>query len=82
MTVSSVRDQLLSEFDKLSPEHQQRVLEFTRRLHRNQLPPGTPGEVMIALAEELNFSKADLDEMVAAIEDPESGCEKIDWNEW
>jgi|FLYN01.1.fsa_nt_gi hypothetical protein len=77
----SVKEQLLNEFDKLSPEQQQRVLEFTRSL-RSTLPPGTPGEVLIELAKELNFDPQDLAEMQAAIEDPETGCEKIDWEEW
>jgi hypothetical protein len=77
----SLKEQLLNEFEKLSPQQQERVVEFTRSL-RGTLPPGIPGEVLIQLAKELNFDPQDLAEMQAAIEDPETGCEKIDWDEW
>ncbi len=69
----ALREQLLNEFDKLPPEKQQHVLEFTRDLN-STLPPGTPGEVLIKLAHELNFSSDDLTQMGAAIEE---GCENI-----
>jgi len=82
MAIPSVKEQLLSEFDKLSLEQQKKVLEFTHNLRGSNLPPGIPGEVLIELAKELNFDPQDLAEMQAAIEDPETGCEKIDWNEW
>ncbi len=77
----SIRDQLLYEFDKLSPKKQQRVVNFARSLN-NILPPGIPGEVLIELAKTLNFSSEDLAQMEAAINDPVWGCEKIDWEEW
>ena len=38
-----LREQLLNEFDNLSPEKQQRVLDFNRNLG-STLPPGTPVE--------------------------------------
>jgi hypothetical protein len=74
----ALREQLLDEFDKLPPEKQQQVLQFTRSLS-STLPPGTPGEVLIELAHELNFSSDDLAQMEAAIEED---CERIDWDEW
>jgi hypothetical protein len=79
MVAVSLKEQLLSEFDQLSPEQQQQVVEFARGLKRSKLPPGTPGEVLIALAKELNFSSEDLAEMATAIEE---GCENIDWEGW
>lgn len=78
---ASLREKLLSEFDKLSPAQQERVLEFARTL-RSTLPPGTRGEALIELAKELDFDPQDLKEMRAAIEDTVAGCEKINWDEW
>ncbi|MBI5668826.1 MAG: hypothetical protein HZC41_12540 [Chloroflexi bacterium] len=72
---------LLNTFDQLPPDKQQQVVEFARKL-TSKLPPGTPGKVLIELAKELNFDSQDLAEMLAAIEDPVEGCEKIDWDEW
>lgn len=77
----SLRDQLLDEFDRLTPEKQQRVVNFARSLN-NTLPPGIPGEVLIELAKTLNFSSEDLAQMEAAINDPVWGYEKIDWEGW
>ena len=74
----SVKDELLSEIDKLSSEQQAQVLAYTRNLQIT-LPPGTPGEDLVQLVHELNFTADDLAEMEAAIE---AGCERIDWNEW
>ncbi len=68
----ALREELLSEFDKLSPEKQQRVLEFTRTL-TSTLPPGTPGEVLLAQMGSFHFEPGDLEEIAQAIEE---GCEK------
>ncbi len=78
MATPSLRDELLREFEKLSPEQQERVLDFTRRL-QNPLPPGIPGEVLLERAREINFDPEDLAEMAAAIEEH---CERIDWDGW
>lgn len=78
MAISSLKEQLLTEFDKLSPEQQERVLEFTRSLH-SALPPSIPGEVLLERAREINFDPQDLAEIAVAIEE---GCERIDWDGW
>ena len=78
MNTTSVKEQIVSQLDKLSEEQQQQVLEFTHRLQRT-LPPGMPGEVLIARAREINFDPQDLAEMAQAIEED---CERIDWDEW
>jgi hypothetical protein len=74
----SVKEQIVSQLDKLSEGQQQQVLEFTHGLQRT-LPPGTPGGVLIARAREINFDPEDLAEIVQAIEED---CERIDWDEW
>lgn len=51
MEESSVKEELLQEIDKLSPEQQQRVSEFTRRLRRSQLPPARPARCCWRLRE-------------------------------
>jgi len=78
MINASLREQLLEAFDKLAEEQQKQVIGYTRSL-TSELPPGIPGEVLIALAKELNFDPQDLAEMEAAIEE---GCERIDWDGW
>jgi hypothetical protein len=77
----SLKEDLLNELAKLSPAQQNQVLEFARSL-RGIRPRGISGQQMIELVKSLNFPAQDLAEMQAAIEDPETGCGKIDWNEW
>lgn len=78
MATPSLKEQLLSEFEKLTPEQQARVVEFTRGL-QSTLPPAIPGEVLLERAREINFDPEDLAEIAAAIEE---SCERIDWDEW
>jgi hypothetical protein len=78
MNTTSVKEQIVSQLDKLSEEQQQQVLEFSQRLP-STLPPPIPGEVLIARAREINFDPQDLAEMAQAIEED---CERIDWDEW
>jgi hypothetical protein len=78
MAVSSLKQQLLVTLDQLTPEQQAQVLDFATRLQR-KLPPGIPGEVLIARAREINFPPEDLAEMEKAIEE---GCETIDFSQW
>jgi hypothetical protein len=77
MVALTLRDQLLNEFDKLTPEKQERVLNFTKSLS-STLPPGIPGEVLLQRAREINFDPNDLAEMQRAIEE---GCERIESDE-
>ena len=78
MAAVSLKAQILDELEYLTPEQQARVLRFTRQL-RKSLPPGIPGEVLIARAKAINFDFEDLREMAEAIEE---GCERIDWDGW
>ena len=78
MTGVSLRDQIISQLDRLSPEQQQLILDYTRSL-LGQLPQGIRGEELIALAHEINFTPEDLDEIIRAIEED---CGRIDWDGW
>jgi hypothetical protein len=59
MAISTLRDELLTAFDQLSPDKQARVVAFTRSLGAS-LPPGIPGEVLLQLAQEISFDSKDL----------------------
>jgi len=72
------REQLLQEFDKLPPDKQKRVIDFTRQLS-STLSPGIPGEVLIERAREINFPPEDLMEIERAINE---GCGRIDQDGW
>jgi len=43
------------------------------------LPPGTPGDVLLAHMDDFVFAPGAVDEMMKAIEE---GCEQIDWDSW
>ncbi len=80
MTTPTIKEQVLSQLDHLSPEQQQQVLNFARGLQQESaLPPGTPGEVLLAHIDSFEFEPGDLEEMARSIE---QGCERIDLNEW
>ena len=68
----SVKEQIIHELDNLTPEQQQQVLDLAREL-QGALPPGIPGEVLLARAREINFDPEDLKEIADAIEE---GCER------
>jgi hypothetical protein len=74
----SLRERILDQLDRLTTEQQEQVLDFAAHLP-SSLPPGTPGEVLLARMGTFEFEPGDLDEIAQAIEE---GCEKIDWNEW
>ena len=78
MAARSVKEEIISVLEHLTPEQQRQVLEFTQRM-TTRLSAGTPGEVLMAAAREVNFDPADLEEMQQAIEE---GCERIDWDGW
>lgn len=73
MAQISLKDQIVYQLDRLTPEQQRRVLEFTTSLIR---PRGTPGHVLLKYAG--SIPPDDLDRMEQAIED----CESIDPDEW
>lgn len=73
-----IREQILEEVDKLNPQQQEQLLRVARQLQQST-PPGTPGEVLLALAGRFRFAPDALDEMVSIIEEER---EKIDWEGW
>jgi len=73
MATPSIKEQLLNEFEKLSPEQQQQTLDFARSLKR---PRGVPARSLLKYAGRIQPD--DIKRMEEAIED----CEKIDLNEW
>jgi hypothetical protein len=77
-TTVSLKEELLKEFDQLSLEQQKEAVILVKRL-RNPLPPGIPGEVLLARMGTFKFEPGDLEEMARAIEE---GCERIDWDGW
>ena len=74
---ASVKEQIVQQIDELSPEQQQELLNYARRLQT--MPAGTPGEVLLQHSRDFNFEPGEVDEMMQAIEE---GCERIDWDEW
>ena len=75
----SIRDQLIREVDKLTPEQQEQLLEMARRLQSTVLPTGTSGNTLIEHIERLQFAPGAVDEMMRIIEED---CERIDWDGW
>ncbi len=70
--MAAIEEEIIQRITHLSAEKQRRVLDFVRDL---DAPQGIRGEDFIALAHELNFDPADLEEMRLAIEE---GCERIE----
>ena len=74
--------------EQLSPDRQQRVLEFAEGLAQTQrailslpktpLPPGTPGNALLAALQNSKLSPEDVDAMERALED----CERIEPDEY
>lgn len=79
MSALSVREQLIHELDKLTPEQQEHLLDIARRIQQSKLPPGTPGDLLLARMESFNFAPGEVDTMMRAIEE---NCERIDWDGW
>ena len=79
MSTVSLRDQIIHELDRLTHPQQEQLLDIARRLQQSPLPPGTPGDVLLAHMADFEFAPDSVDEMMRAIED---GCERIDWDGW
>ena len=75
MAKIAIKQQIIEEVDKLSPDQQRHLLEYARTLHR---PRGEPGKQLVQHAREISFPPDDLVEIKKAIED----CERIDLSEW
>lgn len=74
-----IKEQILQEVNKLTPAQQEQLLHLARQMQAETLPPGTPGEVMLADLERYQFAPEDLAEMQRVIEEER---EKIDWEGW
>ena len=73
MTTQSVKDNLITQIDKLPHDLQVRVLDIIKAL----TPKGVEGKSLLRF--EGSISADDLRLMSKAIEE---GCEKVDINEW
>ena len=76
MVLPRVKEQILSDLDRLSPEEQQRAAELVHGLI-TPLPKGASVEDLLSVAGILDDQAAQ--EMMQAIED---GCERVDLDEW
>jgi len=73
VTTQSVKDNLMTQIDKLPHDLQARVLDIIKAL----TPKGVEGKSLLRF--EGSISADDLQLMSKAIEE---GCEKVDINEW
>ncbi len=73
MTMTSIKDNLLSQIDKLPHNLQLRVLDFVKAL----IPKGVEGRTLLRF--EGIIPKDDLQLISKAIEE---GCEKVEVSEW
>jgi hypothetical protein len=76
MITGSIREEIIQQLDRLSPEQQRQVLDFARGLAR---PRGESGREFIEKTRHIQISPEDLQAMQDAIEEE---CERIDWGEW
>lgn len=76
MVLPAVKEQILSDLDRLSPEQQKRAAELVHGLV-SPLPKGASVEGLLELAGTLDDESAR--EMMQAIEE---GCERVDVDEW
>lgn len=76
MASVSLRDQIISQIERLTVDQQRQVLDTITRMAR---PRGKSGADMIRHAHELNFPMDDLMEMQRIIE---QDCENIEPDEW
>jgi hypothetical protein len=76
MASVSLRDQIISQIERLTIEQQRQVLDTITSMAR---PRGKSGDDIIRHARELNFPVDDLMEMQRIIE---QDCENIEPDEW
>ena len=76
MASSPIADQIMNQLQKLTPDQQAQVLDFTANLLR---PRGEPGIEINQHAHELNFPLDDLAEIQRAIDED---CETINPDDW
>jgi hypothetical protein len=73
---ATIEQEILKELDRLPPELQRQVLEFTRSLTLST-PKGVPGQQLLRFAGVLNTEDAQA--MTQVIE---AECERVDSNAW
>lgn len=76
MARAAIKQQILSDLDRLSPEQQQQAVEFVRGLARQSLP-GVAGRALLRFAGTLDDESTR--EMLEAIDE---GCERVDAGGW
>lgn len=76
MVTATIKEQILSDLDRLSPEQQRQAAEFVRTL-ASPLPVGASVEDLMTIAGILDDESAR--QMREAIEE---GCEQVDLDEW
>ena len=76
MVVPAVKEKVLRDLDKLSPDLQERAADFVHSLV-STTPPGTPPSELRRHFGVLDAESAD--EILAAIEE---GCGQVDLDEW
>jgi hypothetical protein len=76
VVLPAIKDQILSDLDRLAPEQQRRAAELVHGLV-STLPRGASGRDLLRFAGTLDNDSAR--EMIEAIEE---GCERADLDEW
>ncbi|MCJ7616883.1 MAG: hypothetical protein MUO43_10150 [Desulfobacterales bacterium] len=74
--VSTIKQDIARELDQLPPELQRQVLDFAHALGRS-FPKGVQGKRLLGFSGIMETE--DIKAMSEAIE---SGCERVDMNEW
>jgi hypothetical protein len=78
MTLKTPKQQLIDILDNLTPEQHTHLLTVAQQLQRSPLPPGTSGNTLLALLDEVAFAEGEADTIMQAIRDNE----EIDWDGW
>jgi hypothetical protein len=74
----SIKEQIVNELDRLTPDQQQQILTYAKQLV-GVLPSGTSGNVLLNRMDSFHFEPGAVDEMLKIIE---ADCERIDWDGW
>lgn len=76
MVLAAVKEQILSDLDRLSADEQKRAAELVHSLV-SSTPKGTPGRDLLRFAGTIDDESAR--QMIEAIEEE---CERVDLDEW
>jgi hypothetical protein len=76
MVLPAIKERILTDLDRLSPEQQERAADLVHGL-ASALPRGASVEDLLSVAGTLDPESAR--EMTAAVE---AGCERVDLDEW